>query len=85
LKAETVRGPVILSTAPLKASWSLCDSTISWALLITISSNVFLVAPALHSCPISLPLSAWHTQWENLLFSDISWTELENPISALFS
>jgi hypothetical protein len=34
LKADTVRGPVILSTAPLRASWSLCDSTISWVLLI---------------------------------------------------
>ena len=29
LKAETVRGPVILSTGPLKASWSFCVRTIS--------------------------------------------------------
>lgn len=29
LKAETVRWPVILSTVPLKASWSFWDKTIS--------------------------------------------------------
>jgi hypothetical protein len=29
LKAETVRGPVILSTVPLNASWIFCDRTIS--------------------------------------------------------
>lgn len=50
LRAETVRGAVILSTVPLKASWSFWDSTISPTHSLTLLSQ-----PKIRYC------ESWHS------------------------